>query len=153
MNRKHRNIIVFLLALIICAAAGILLLLWRMDRTGQKNGDGSQHFGVTADMAETEVSVLSDRVFYRDIPEERLVFDAESGMPYVNDELQVSAAEGVSWEQLRELLSDYSPRLAGYNEASDTYEVCLDGSWSEAELLALGEELEAEDEVEWAEPN
>ena len=100
---KKKGIIALLLFIILCAGAGIFLLLYRQ-------GGGTEQ--VAAPLPEEEAVVLADNMFYRDVPAEHLVLDEESGMPYVDDELIVAAAEGASWEEVQRPLKKYSPSLA-----------------------------------------
>lgn len=86
-------------------------------------------------------------------PEEHIVIDDRQGHSYVDNELLVTAADGVSESRIRKIINDFGGSIAGKNEYLNQYQIALDKVCKYEELGRLREELSSHEEIEKADIN
>ncbi|WP_291765693.1 S8 family serine peptidase [Blautia sp.] len=101
----------------------------------------------------TENSAEKGELFCEGVEEENIAFDQESGMQYADNQLLITAAEGVTRGEIEQIVEPYQAEIVGMIEVTQVYQLKFPQSYSKEELDRIGEELCAQEEVESYEVN
>lgn len=133
-----------ILIIVILAAAAVLGILLGLKLSEQRIAE--------AEAASVSVSDVPGISLYQ-TPEEHIVIDDREGHAYVDNELLVTAAKGVSESEIIQIIRDIGAAVAGKNEYLNQYQIVLDRACSFDELERLRDELSDFEEIAAADMN
>ena len=133
MNKKMKSPAkVLLICLLIVAIIGISAYYLFVFNDGKHNP-----FLIEASDSDT----FDDDLYLYQTADENIVIDDENGVGYVNNELLVTAQDGVGKDIVAESIRSKGGHIVGFNTYLNSYQVQFDQTYSKEELAALRQEF------------
>ena len=147
-SEKHRALIVTLCVTMTILAAGLgATLLYFLFSSGDA---GVQR----KETAESEwMSEKNGELFGEDVEEAHTAFDEETGLQYADNQLLLTAAPGVTREDVEELAAPYQAEIVGMIAYTNVCQLKFPEAKTKEELERIGEELCQNSEIESYEKN
>lgn len=95
----------------------------------------------------------NDKMYYTEPEEDDITYDKENGAKYVNNELILTAEEGVSKKEVEALIREYDAKLIGYIAGTNTYQIRFNQGYSYKDLDRLGNRICMDKKIEYFEIN
>lgn len=165
-NQKgsHKALIAFLsviLSLLIIGCGGIILYLAlhsEPKQTAKKSAQRMESEEETETFSEADTSLNTgtdgnDELYCEEIAKEHIAFDQDSGLQYADDQLLITAAQGIGRDDVEKIIDSYQAEIVGMIGATNIYQIKFPDPYSKEELKRIGEELILHREIESYEIN
>lgn len=168
-NKKRGNnrglviaLCIIMAALTVSLGGNILYLIFQpgQEQTTErreKTTESGQEIGQTETSAETDIetenSSETEEMFCEGVEEEHIAFDEESGLQYADNQMLITAAAGVTREEVEEIIAPYQAEIVGMIGVTNVYQLKFPQSYSKAEMDSIGEELCGQKAIESYEMN
>lgn len=109
-------------------------------------------FALLFDFESSSESIVysDDSMYYQEVSSKSIVYDEELETYYVNNQILITANEGVSKSKIEELISEYDGEIVGYIEITNDYQIELSGKLTLEDLDEIVEELLDNENIEFA---